>query len=85
MFSPDHHVEDLPEGLKENQCKGLLRHIAGLTDGAERPISARILRLADVKGKLLQSGALIEAPRGAITNNKAGRLVAPDAWLAYNY
>src|SRR5215475_5964145 len=49
-------AEILSDALKENQCKGLLRLIAGLTDGAGRPKSARILRLTDVEGKLLQSG-----------------------------
>jgi hypothetical protein len=64
-------AEILSDALKENQCEGLLRLIAGLTDGAGRPKSAQILCLADVKGKLLQSGALIETLRGAITNSKA--------------
>jgi hypothetical protein len=49
--------ETLSDALKENQCKRLLRLIADLTDGAGRPKSTRILRLADVKGKLLQGGA----------------------------
>jgi hypothetical protein len=67
-------AEILSCALKENQCKGLLRLIAGLTDGL--PKFARILRLADVKGKLLHGGALIGILRRAITNGKAGRLVA---------
>jgi hypothetical protein len=49
-------AEILSDALKENHCKGLLRLIAGLTDGAGQPKSARILRLTDVEGKLLQSG-----------------------------
>jgi hypothetical protein len=69
-------AEILSRALKENQCKGLLRLIAGLTDGAGRPKFARILRLAYVKGKLLYGGALIKILRRAITNSKAGRLVA---------
>jgi hypothetical protein len=62
-------AEILSDALKENQCEGLLRLITGLTDGAGRPKSARILRLADVKGELLQSGALIEILRRAITKS----------------
>jgi hypothetical protein len=45
-------AEILSDALKENQYKGLLRLITGLTDGAGRPKSARILRLTDAKGKL---------------------------------
>jgi len=75
-------AEILSDALKENQCKGLLRLIAGLTDGAGRPKSARILCLADVKGKLLPGGALIEIHRRAITNSKAGRVVVHDGRLA---
>jgi hypothetical protein len=44
--------------LKEDQCKGLLRLVAGLTDGAGRTKSTQILRLADVRRTLLQTGAL---------------------------
>jgi hypothetical protein len=69
-------AEILSDALKENQCEGLLRLVAGLTDGAGRPKSARILRLADVKGKLLYRGALIEILWRVIANSKAGRLVA---------
>jgi hypothetical protein len=69
-------AEILSDALKENQCKGLLMLIADPTDGAGRPKSARILRLADMKRKLLQSGALTEILRVAITNSKAGRPIA---------
>jgi TRAP-type uncharacterized transport system substrate-binding protein len=50
-------AEILSDALKKNQCKGLLRLIASLTNEAGRLKSARILGLADMKGKLLQSGA----------------------------
>jgi len=49
--------ETLPDALKENHCRRL-RLIADLTDGAGRPKSAQILRLADVRRTLLQTGAL---------------------------
>ena len=52
--------EILPDELKENKCEGLLRLIAGLADGAGRPKSARILRLADVKGDRKKAGEIAE-------------------------
>lgn len=45
------------DSLKENRCESLLRLGADLTDGAGRPKSTRILRLANVQGNLLQSCA----------------------------
>jgi len=51
-------AEILPDALKENKCEGLLRLIAGLADGAGRPKSARILRLADVKGDRKKAGEM---------------------------
>jgi hypothetical protein len=75
-------AEILSDALKENQYKGLLRLITGLTDGAGRPKSARILRLADAKGKLLQCGAetfrrrLQPAKQGASLSMTAGLLSA---------
>jgi hypothetical protein len=43
MFRQITMAEILSDALKENQCKVLLRLIAGLTDGAGRPKSARKL------------------------------------------
>jgi hypothetical protein len=56
-------AEILPDALKENKCEGLLRLIAGLADGAGRPKSARILRLADVKGDRKKAGEMRVRPR----------------------
>jgi hypothetical protein len=81
-------AEILSDALKENQCKSLMRLIASLTDGAVRPKSARILCLANMKGKLLQSDALIETSGGdykqqsrASRSNKAPDLALQSAAL----
>ena len=55
--NPQFPVRVLAGGQK-NRCESLLRLVADSTDGAGRPKSTRILRLANVQGKLLQSGAL---------------------------
>jgi len=85
-------AEILPDALKENKCEGLLRLIAGLADGAGRPKSERIIRLADAKGDRKKAGEMrvtplfFRSPRGnKCLRNQTGqgngcRLVIERVW-----